>query len=434
MLPGPATARSHTRSVTSPSQQSYWLQDTGRSTWTKFVDPAALETGQTLAKATARHHPDVPRQQKRCSESAFMILAAGLFARHHQKKRRGSCSTIQRRNAEMAQLVGGKPARNAKAAGDGSLLSKLTIPLRRARELLQCTGRALQLVWVTSRALSLALAVLTVAMGVFPGFRALVTKKVIDAVVAGANLGSPNSALVWLGVEASLIICIAGARRSQEVAESFLGTLLGHRVNVMILNKALELQLTDFEDSAIYDKLTRARREASRRPLSLAKGSFQLIRNALSLFAYGALLCRFSGWAVILLLLTAVPPFFAEVKFAGDAFQLSRRQTSGFREQIYLERVLAMDAPAKEVKLFELGGWMLRRYCAIFDSFFKDTRSLAMRKGIAGFLLELVSSAGLYVAYGWVAAAAVGGSISLGDMTMYFLIFKEGQQVPLSAL
>ena len=102
----------------------------------------------------------------------------------------------------------------------------------------------------------------------------------------------------------------------------------------MILEKALELQLTDFEDSKLYDKLTRARREASRRPLSLAQQSLSLIRNGLALVGYGTLLLRFSPLAVAVLLLTAVPPFIAGVKFAGDAFQLARRQTSGFREQI----------------------------------------------------------------------------------------------------
>ncbi|CAJ1381463.1 unnamed protein product [Effrenium voratum] len=292
-----------------------------------------------------------------------------------------------------------------------------------------CTSRALRLVWVTSRWLSFSLALLTLLMGALPTLRAAVTKRVIDAVVQGASSGAgPHAALVFLGLEAGIVVLQAAARRGFEVAESFLGTLLGHRVNVMILEKALELQLTDFEDSSLYDKLTRARREASQRPLSLAKQSLSLIRNSLSLLGYGALLLGFSPLAVVVLLVTAVPPFIAGVKFAGDAFQLARRQTSGFREQIYLERVIAMDAPAKEVKLFSLGPWLLKRYKGIFDSFFKDTTNLALRQGTYGFLLELISTSGLYLAFAWVAISAVKGQISLGQMTMYLLIFQEGQQ------
>jgi len=293
--------------------------------------------------------------------------------------------------------------------------------------LLGCTKRALHLVWVTSRPLTFGLAFLTLVMGALPGLRAATTKRVIDAVVSGMSSTSYQPAIMWLSVEAGLVVALAATRRAQEVAESFLGTLLGHRVNVMILEKALELQLTDFEDSALYDKLTRARREASRRPLSLAQQSLSLIRNSLALIGYGTLLLNFSPVAVAVLLLTAIPPFIAGVKFAGDAFQLARRQTSGFREQIYLERVMAMDTPAKEVKLFGLGPWLLQRYCEIFNGFFRDTSNLALKQGTFGFLLELVSTSGLYLAFAWVAIAAVQQRISLGDMTMYLLIFKEGQ-------
>jgi len=291
-----------------------------------------------------------------------------------------------------------------------------------------CTKRALYLVWVTSRWLTFSLALLTLLMGALPGLRAATTKRVIDAVVAGMHTGSGHAAITWLAVEAAIVVSQAAARRGFEVAESFLGTLLGHRVNVMILQKALDLQLTDFEDSTLYDKLTRARREASQRPLSLAKQSLSLLRNSLALLGYGALLLGFSPVAVAVLVLTAIPPFIAGVKFAGDAFQLARRQTSGFREQIYLERVMAMDAPAKEVKLFGLGPWLLKRYRGIFDSFFKDTSNLALKQGSYGFLLELISTSGLYLAFAWVAIAAVRQQISLGDMTMYLLIFQEGQQ------
>lgn len=55
-------------------------------------------------------------------------------------------------------------------------------------------------------------------------------------------LGSGHAAITWLCVEAALVICQAAGRRGFEVAESFLGTLLGHRVNVMILEKAKKLK------------------------------------------------------------------------------------------------------------------------------------------------------------------------------------------------
>lgn len=41
--------------------------------------------------------------------------------------------------------------------------------------------------------------------------------------------GSGHAAVVWLAVEACIVVTQAAARRGFEVAESFLGTLLGNR-------------------------------------------------------------------------------------------------------------------------------------------------------------------------------------------------------------
>ena len=148
---------------------------------------------------------------------------------------------------------------------------------------------------------------------------------------------------------------IAATQRGISLCQSLLRAQLGQRVNVMILEKALTLELQQFEDSEFYDKLTRARREASSRPLSLVMRTFGLAQNGVSLVSYAALLVQFSPWAVVVLLLAGLPAFVAEAKFSGDAFRLFRWRSPETRMQMYLETVLAREDHAKEVKLFELG-------------------------------------------------------------------------------
>ena len=88
--------------------------------------------------------------------------------------------------------------------------------------------------------------------------------------------------------EGLLVAALAGAQRGISLCQSLLRAQLGQRVNVMILEKALTLDLTHFENSDFYDKLTRARREASSRPLSLVMRTFGLAQNAVSLVSYGS--------------------------------------------------------------------------------------------------------------------------------------------------
>ena len=146
------------------------------------------------------------------------------------------------------------------------------------------------------------------------------------------------------------------------LCQSLLRAQLGQRVNVMILEKALTLELRHFEDSEFYDKLTRARREASSRPLRLVMRTFGLVQNGISLVSYGTLLIHFSPWAVAVLLLAGLPAFIAEAKFSGDAFRLFRWRSPETRMQMYLETVLAREDHAKEVKLYGLGERFLDRY------------------------------------------------------------------------
>jgi ATP-binding cassette, subfamily B, bacterial len=228
-------------------------------------------------------------------------------------------------------------------------------------------------------------------------------------------------------LEGVLVAAIAAAQRALSLCQSLLRAQLGQRVNVMILEKALTLELAHFEDSEFYDKLTRARREASSRPLSLVMRTFGLGQNGVSLASYGVLLWQFSPWAVAVLLLAGLPAFIAEAKFSGDAFRLFRWRSPETRMQIYLETVIAREDHAKEVKLFGLGPRLLERYRDIFQRLYREDRALTIRRDAWGFVLGLVATVALYGAYAWIAVSAVRGDITLGEMTMYLLLFRQGQ-------
>jgi ATP-binding cassette subfamily B protein len=231
-----------------------------------------------------------------------------------------------------------------------------------------------------------------------------------------------------VALEGVLIAGIAAAQRGLSLCQWLLRAQLGQRVNVMILQKALTLTLRHFEDSEFYDKLTRARREASSRPLSLVMRTFGLVQNGISLISFGTLLIHFSPWAVAILLLAGLPAFIAEAKFSGEAFSLFRWRSPDTRMQMYLETVLARDEHAKEVKLYSLGQRFLDRYQSIFKKLYTADRALAIRRDAWGFALGLVATVALYGAYAWIAVSTVHGLITLGQMTMYVMLFRQGSR------
>ncbi len=299
---------------------------------------------------------------------------------------------------------------------------------------------ALRIVWDTSAALMVAMALTTLFAGVLPAAIASVGGLFVDA-VAGA-LGAigdeaeaaRSEALRFVFIEVGLVLLMTAAQQANSISQAILRVLLGNKINVMILEKALTLELAHFEDAEYYDKLVRARREASSRPLSLVIKTFDLLRNLISLIAIAVFLFQFSPWAVLLLTAAGVPAFIAEAKFSGEAFRVNKRRSAERRMQIYLEMVLTREDGVKEVKLLQLGKIFLQRYIDIFLAIYREDRSLVLRRGAWGYILGIIASGAFYFAYGWVGFAAIAGAITIGQMTMYIAQFRLGQNAVTSSL
>jgi ABC-type multidrug transport system fused ATPase/permease subunit len=317
------------------------------------------------------------------------------------------------------------------------MVSRPNLGAPRLQSVFRQLRQGLGLVWTTSRSLSVILALASLLAGLLPAAAAWVGKLIVDSVVRAAASGAgqdQRAALTWVGVELGIVLLLAAAQRALTICQQLLRALLGQRVNEMILEKALTLDLAAFENSELYDRMTRARREASQRPLSLVMRTFQLAQHSFSLGAYAGLLLQLSAWALVVLVLAAIPSFLVETRFSADAFRLFTWRAPETRKQNYLEVLLAREDFAKEVKLFDLGPIFLERYREIFRDLFVEDRALALRRGGWGFVLGVLSTVAFYGAYAWIALETIAKRITLGDMTMYLLVFKQGQSALASIL
>ena len=284
------------------------------------------------------------------------------------------------------------------------------------------------------------MAISTLVTGVVPAAIASVGGLFVDAVANSLQQNGNDfsdfrrEVLIYVLIELGLVLLLTASQRLNMLCQSILRALLGNKINVMILEKALTLELGHFEDSEYYDKLVRARREASSRPLSLIVKTFDLFRDIITLATIGIFLFQFSAWASILLLIAGVPAFAAENKFSGEAFRNQRRRSAERRLQVYLEMVLTREDGVKEVKLFQLGKHFLKRYIDIFNRIYREDKSLVLRRTAWGYVFGLLASLSFYFAYGWVGFSAILGVITIGQMTMYIAQFRIGQNAVTSSL
>ncbi len=299
-----------------------------------------------------------------------------------------------------------------------------------ARSYLHHTGRGLMLAWKSSPRLGLAIALLTIISAALPPAMAYVGKLIIDAVVAK----SVDRTVTLVLAEFGLVMAVTVVQRTLYLSRTLLGNRLGVDVNSLILEKAVGLELTQIENSEFYDKLNRARQEASGRSLQMVTDTFQFLQNALTLLGYVALLLSFNAWAVLALVLASIPATVAEMRFSSIGFRLYNWRSADRRRLAYMEYVLATDHHAKEVRVFGLGARFLARYKSLAERFYREDRALAGRRTFWVILLSLLSSGAFYGCYLVIAVSAAHGLLTLGNLTLYVVVFRQGQQAFQSCL
>jgi ATP-binding cassette subfamily B protein len=264
-----------------------------------------------------------------------------------------------------------------------------------------------------------------------PATQAWVGKLIVDGVVASIQSAQNDeqirSVFIYLLLELGLFLLSAAFTHGRRLIQQLIQLQLANRIRGEIIGKALTLDLAYFEDSDFYDRLQNARRDGGYKPVELINDTFLIVQNLITLISFALLMLRFSPWLVVILVVTSIPAFIAETRYSERGFRLLTRRAPETRQVNYLSRLLTEDTAVKEIKLFNIGGTLLKRYTTLFDKFFEEDKSLALRRAGAGFALGLIATLGFYGSYAWIVWHTVQGRITLGDMTLYLAIFRQGQ-------
>jgi ATP-binding cassette subfamily B protein len=246
-----------------------------------------------------------------------------------------------------------------------------------------------------------------------------VSKQILDAVQARFS-GSPLPEHFWWLVASEFFLAAIGAILGR--AAGFFDALLADRytrhVSVRVMEHASRLDLSSYEDPVFYDKLERARVQATDR-IAMIQAIGALLQQFITAISLSASIFWFSPWLLLLLIAAVVPAFLGESHFAFLGYSLNIRQTPTRRQLDYLRVLGASKESAKELKLFGLSDFITGEYAGLSNELYDQNVALAKRRFFAGTLLSLVSTAGYYGAFAYVVYRTVTGELSWG--TLQFL-------------
>lgn len=291
------------------------------------------------------------------------------------------------------------------------------------------TPRLLRLVWEAAPGWLILSITLTLAGALIPVAQLYVGKLVVDGVLSSLERDSLDLTPI-----AELLALAFGLRLFQEALQqvsSYVSQVLDDRfgfyANNILLQHAIQLDLAYYESPEFYDTLNRAQRNGSHYPVRVLSTLTMLAGQLVSFAGLLTLLVRFNPAIVGLLLLTSVPSFWLGVHFSDRRFWMQRYQTQSGRLSNYLEYVITDQQFVKEVRLFNLGDYLLSQWREIRTSFIQEWQSLARRQAFARFGITIISTLGFYGAYALVLWQTVHKAITVGDMTMYSGVFQQAQ-------
>jgi ATP-binding cassette subfamily B protein len=292
-------------------------------------------------------------------------------------------------------------------------------------------ARALRLVWAAAPGWTVASVPLLVLQGLLPLVTLYLLKLMVDAVVAGASLADREQAFR----EVAVYIALAGAAflvgglcglLSQLVTQGQSEAVTDH-VHSLLHERSVAVDLAYYEDSRYYDTLHRAQQEAPYRPTRIVNRFAEVLRSGLALAGMGGLIVSFHPLAAAALLVATIPEVLVRLRYSDRLYAWARERTADERRAWYYHWLLTRDEHAKELRLFGFGDLFRRRFRRLRRRLREERLGLLRRRTGAELLAQTVITVVIFGTYGFIAYRAVVGTITLGDLVIYYQAVQRGQ-------
>ncbi len=297
------------------------------------------------------------------------------------------------------------------------------------KEKIKYFRESIKLVWRSAPGWAVANILISILRSILPLLLIWLIKGLIDGITAAATAepGTPIVNVLWY------IIAIVIIWFADEVISDF-GNLVRKKQSMkleaymygLLHLKAIKLDLINFEHPEYFDLLSRASREAPWRPNNILNNLVSFFRGLLSLLLMAGLLTTLHWSMALILVAVNIPGIWLRLHYAYILYNFSRRQTPEARKAAYFNWLLTGDRPSREIRLFGLGNYFISLFNQAFIKTKEEEIKIIRKRTRIELFSNLFKAGAVLLILLYITREAIAGSLTLGQMAMFLLAFRQG--------
>lgn len=193
----------------------------------------------------------------------------------------------------------------------------------------------------------------------------------------------------------------------------------GAYLQAKILKKIAMLDSKDFENSKTYDLINRTRYDGNAGILGTIKILFAFISVLISTISYIAIIANYNIFIFSVIIVLPVIRYFYERKYNLEEYNVSIRNTEMERKSSYISFLLTNSENFKEIKLYQLFAYFIKKFEKIKEKYNFDFIRLHNKRTRTYNIINIFDSIVDCLVMMYILIQTFNGYLLIGDFILY---------------
>lgn len=190
-------------------------------------------------------------------------------------------------------------------------------------------------------------------------------------------------------------------------------------IEILMLEKSLNLKLSDFEDDNTYDMINRAQSQKGFNITLLYDNVVSILREIISILSLILVLAQFKAWLILIIIIVPILKSLYSISLAKEQYNISISRTCKERKAWYIDYLISKGHAYKEIVLFGIGPYLIEKFKSLKDTIITQDINISKKNFKADLLCTILDSIISALIICFIIIQGLLKKILIGDATTY---------------